>query len=156
MDTRTHSVLLETARELSAQTRANDDAAPWTAVVTVAGASCEAAVADAFRRLSERTGNADARDLRRLLASRKPLTLQPKQQRAVWRALTGDRLSRWDGWVRYVRHVDRCRALTHTGRLRSGRLPDKRDAHDSLEIAEAFHAHVARVIARGDGNTSMQ
>jgi hypothetical protein len=91
-------------------------------------------------------GDSD-RELRRLLTSRKPLTLQPKQQRAVWRALSGDRLSRWDGWVPYVRHVDRCRALTHTGRLRSGRPADKRDAHDSLEIAEAFHEHLARVVS---------
>src|SRR5262245_5711482 len=129
-DIRTASVLLESARTLSAQATAHDDAASWSAVIVVAGAACEARVAAAFRQLND-VPNAE---LRRLIKSRKPLTLQPKAQRALWRALTTDRLSRWDGWIRYVRHVDRCHALTHSGVLPSGRAPDKRDAAEAIEI----------------------
>jgi hypothetical protein len=146
-DIRTASVLLESARALSAQATAHDDAATWSAAVVVAGAACESRVAAAFRQLSDVADvdparRAELRELRRLIKSRKPLTLQPKGQRALWRALTTDRLSHWDGWIRYVRHVDRCRALTHTGLLPSGRAPDKRDAAEAIEISQAFLNHI--------------
>ena len=66
------------------------------------------------------------------------MNLRTKGQRALWRSLSGSKLSQWPDWIEYLRHVDRRDALVHRGRVPGGRQPIRSDAKNSLETTRSF------------------
>ena len=129
----------------------------WAATITIAGSACDVAAAHSLawvrgvdaRRELPRLSVGEARKLDALLKSQKPVNLKPKSQRTLWRSLTGDKLSRWPDWIRYLRHMDRRDAIVHRGCLPGGRQPARADAADSLDVTRSFHEHLARVVCSG-------
>jgi hypothetical protein len=150
--------LLEVAAEVCGAT-GDTDAAGWATTITIAAAACDVAAGRALTSLrhadqASPTSRLSASELRRLdalLESRKLVTLRPKNQRALWRSLTGDKLSSWPGWIRYLRHLDRRDALTHRGRLRGGQTLTRAEATEALDITRAFRDHIDTVMRAGRG-----
>ncbi len=123
-------------------------------MIVVAGLACDAAAAYSLRCVLEADAarptpgltNRQTRSVRDLLRSKKTVNLKSKAQRAWWESLTGDRLTRWPDWIRYVRCVDRRNAVLREGALRSGRRPARADAVEALEVTRSLAAHLDRVL----------
>ena len=62
--------------------------------------------------------------------------------------MTGDRLTRWPDWIRYVRCVDRRNSVLYEGALPSRRRPARADAVEALEVTQSLAAHLDRVLSR--------
>jgi hypothetical protein len=152
---RFHDRLLATAEALLDEAD-GDDPGVWSAVIVVSGSACDAAAAYALQcyleldaqRPESRLGARRSRRVRELLRSKKTVNLKPKIQREYWQALTGDRLSRWSDWIRYVRSVERRNAVLHSGSLPSRRAPGFDDAAEALEVARSLHKHLALVMCQ--------
>jgi hypothetical protein len=153
-----HRLLLDEAED-TFRDRADDDALRWSMAIVEAGAACDVAAAHALRRnlsidrerATPRLSAGEARKLETLLKSRKVVNLKPKAQRALWKAMSGDKLSRWRDWIRYLRLVDRRDAITHRGCVPGGRDATYADAEEAIEVARSFLEHLDRVNAgRGD------
>ena len=147
-------MLLSTADEHLRAGGGGDDPLWWSMVIVEAGSACDVAAAHALRcmqsidreRTTPRLGAGEARKLESLLKSRKVVNLKPKPQRALWKTMSDDRLSRWPDWIRYLRSVDRRDAVTRRGCVRSGRHAAHADATESVEVARAFIEHLGAVI----------
>jgi hypothetical protein len=149
-----HGLLLGAAGE-TLRDRDEDDPLRWSMVIVEAGSACDVAAAHALRRLQSidrerstpRLSAGEARKLESLLKSRKVVNLKPKAQRALWQTMSGDKLSRWPDWIRYLRLVDRRDAITHRGRVPGGRDATCADAEESIEVARSFLQHLDLVSA---------
>jgi hypothetical protein len=134
---------------------AMDDPAAWSTVIVVAGLACDAGAAYSLRCVLEADGrrptprltSRQTRSVRELLRSKKTVNLKPKAQRAWWESLSGDRLTRWPDWIRYVRCVDRRNSVLREGALPSGRRPARADAVEALEVTRSLAAHLGRVLS---------
>jgi len=150
---RTHDRILDAAEQLVREDAAGDDGT-WAAAIVLTAAACETASSYAIARLYEldqlratpRLRGPDLRELRRLLKSKKTINLKPKRQRRIWQTLSNDKLSRWPEWIRYVRHIDDCNAIAHSGLLSGRRVAHQSDATEALKITHAFHQHLQQVI----------
>jgi hypothetical protein len=147
-----HGQLLTVAEQLLDDAQA-DDRGSWSATIVVSGLACDAAAAYALRcllqldaqRAAPRLSSGKSRGLRELLRSKKTVNLKPKAQREIWEALSGDRLTRWPDWIRYVRCVERRNAVLHEGVLPSRRPPARADALEAVEVARSLSVHLAHV-----------
>lgn len=148
-----HGRLATVAQELF-DDAGDDDYETFCAVIVVSGLACDAAAGCVLgwfleidaRRPEPRLSPGQTRRLRELLRSKKSVNLKPKSQRAVWEALSADRLGRWPDWIRYVRCVDRRNSILHEGVLPSRRLPDRADAVEALQVMHSLHAHLTEVL----------
>jgi len=147
-----HDQLLEAANQLF-ERGDTDEPDHWAAAIVVAGNASDVAAAhtlaclrhEDMRRSTPRLRPGEARKLDALLKSRKTVNLRTKGQRALWRSLTGSKLSQWPDWIEYLRHVDRRDTLVHRGQMPGGRQPTRADAKDSLEVTRSFCQHLANV-----------
>jgi hypothetical protein len=149
-----HRLLLGVADE---KLREGEDDEPlrWSMVIVEAGSACDVAAAHALRcmqsidrhRSQPNLGAGESRKLDALLKSRKVVNLKPKAQRALWKTMSGDKLSRWPDWIRYLRLVDRRDSITRRGCVPGGRPAAYADAAEAVEVAWSFLEHLDRVTA---------
>lgn len=148
----------------SGQLAAIDDAAgigALVAIIAVAGTACEVGFASGLSRLlayskiefAELRRPVESETLRRRIerlldpGARTPITMMPPDQRDVWQDATGDDISDWEHWKRYLERVKVRNRIVHVGLLPGDEEPTIDAAREAVAVAGAMLAHQNGVLA---------